>query len=172
MTPLGTWLSKFVPVKVWLILKTVKNLLNAGSQATGAYSVEDGVSTMGGSFRPPQAFMGGLKGSLVKSEVEGILEKASAEPETGGSHSQAALFAAAASILAAAIQGVDFSLLFSHPRQFASLLFTAFVVAWANYLSKPDRTVVDIGSNRKIAEAAKTFSSLKVVVPIDPNGGK
>lgn len=152
MTPLGTWLSKFVPVKVWLVLKVLKNLLNAGSEATGAYNKEAGPQM----FMPPQAFLGGLKGKLVKDQVEGIIEKVEAgNVETGMSHSQAALFAAAASIFAAAIQGVDFSLLFSNPRQFAGLLFTACVVAWANYLNEPNRSKVDIGSNKKVADAVK-----------------
>ena len=168
MTPLGEWLSKFVPVKIWLILRTIKNLLNAGSQGTGAYSKEDGPVVSGGSFKPPQEFLGGLKGSLVKNEVEGILEKASAEPETGMSHFQAATWTAFCTIATAAVAAVDWSKLFSAPKEFIVGLFAAFLYAWSVYLSTPGRTKVDIGSNRKIAETAKTYSSVKVEVPLPP----
>lgn len=147
MTPLGTWLSKFVPPKVWVVLGILKKLLNAGSTATGAYSQSDSPNL-------PQPLLGGLKGSLVKHEVQGILEKA-ANPtlEAGMSHTQAAILSALAAIFAAAIQGLDFSLLFSHPKAFASSLFTALVVAWAAYLKEPNRAKVDLGSNRRVAEA-------------------
>jgi len=150
MTPLGIWLSKFIPPKAWLILKALKNLLNAGSQATGAYS-KTGAPTF------PQPLLSGLKGNLLKGQVESVLERALDKPEpphieSGMSHLQAAILSAGAAILSAAIQGLDFSLIFTNPKQFGSALFTALVVAWAAYLKEPNRSKVDVGSNKLISQ--------------------
>jgi len=143
MTPLGLWLSRFVPPKLWIVLRTLKNFLNAGSEATGAYSRDQGPNL-------PQPFLGGLKGAIVKNEVLDIVEKASNPTvEKGMSNTQAAILSAVSAILVSAIQGVDFSLLFSNPRVFASTFFTALVVAWAAYLKEPNRAKVDIGSLKR-----------------------
>lgn len=161
--PIGAWFTRVVPFGVRRILTIVTNVLLKGREITGgAYSVDAGPQ-----IRP---LFSGLKGAVVKGQTLEILEKAAdAKVDSGMSHWQAALFTTVSTILISALQGLDFGLLFSDPRAFASSVLTAVVVAWGLYLKEPNRSSVDLGSNRKVAKAAQTFDSVKIEATL-PDG--
>lgn len=157
--PLTPWIKKFIPAKILNILTLITNALVKGRDLTGAYDIQDGPQIA------PQGFLGGLKGDFVKKQTLDVLEKAAAgddKVEKGMSHWQAALFTAASTILIGAVQGLDFSTLFSHPRDFVGSLLTAVVVQWGVYLSEPNRSKIDIGSNGKVARAAELHDVITV----------
>lgn len=95
-----------------------------------------------------------------------------AKVENGMSHLFAAFYTAAIAIGMSAFQGLDVSLLFSDPRQFAVSFLSAFLAGWSLYLQRPGQASVMLGSSKGLRAEAEKVSSLKLEVPISAEGGK
>jgi hypothetical protein len=90
----------------------------------------------------------------------------------GISHSLAAFLSVFTPILLTQIAGIDFNVILGNPRAFGALLLGAVVNAVYLYNQRPGQASVMLGSSSDVREEAETKTSLKLVVPISPEGGK
>jgi hypothetical protein len=90
----------------------------------------------------------------------------------GMSHGLAIVLGALSFVGAVVVQKVPITLLLENPRAFGLALLAAAWYGLGLYLQRPGQASVHLGSSKELRDEAETKTSLKIVVPINPQGGK